>query len=157
MGVSTLSAWENVRTPTIPSQRRLAAYARFFATERSLEDHPHLIPPTELTDAEDETRRELERELFRLRDEDVGEPPPSPHESWRFDDGFPINIICSELGRSDEFSRGPLSDGRQPELHEAVLLRRRGRACRVVWSPQGEQSARADQLSARVPVHAGKT
>jgi hypothetical protein len=109
VGVSTLSAWENVRTPTIPSQRRLAAYARFFATERSLEDHPHLIPTAELTDVEDETRRELERELFRLRDDDVGEPPPSPHESWRFDDGFPINIICSELGRSDELSPGPLS------------------------------------------------
>jgi Helix-turn-helix domain len=109
VGVSTLSAWENVRAPTIPSPQRLAAFARFFATERSLEDHPHLIPLTDLTDAEDETRRELERELFRLRDEDVGEPPPSPHESWRLDDRFPINIFCSELGRSDELSLGPLS------------------------------------------------
>jgi hypothetical protein len=64
VGVSTLSAWENVRTPAMPSRPRLAAYARFFATERSLEDHPHLIPLAELTGAEDEKRRELERELF---------------------------------------------------------------------------------------------
>jgi len=108
MAVSTLSAWENIRTPTLPSQRRLACYARFFATERSLEGGPHLIPVAELTEAEDEARRELERELFRLRDEDAGESP-SPHQSWRFSDGFPITIICSELSRSDEVPLGPLS------------------------------------------------
>src|SRR5947209_8913907 len=70
IGVSTLSAWENVSNRTLPSHRWLACYARFFATARSLEDRPHLLALTELTDAEDETRRELERELFWLRDED---------------------------------------------------------------------------------------
>jgi hypothetical protein len=109
VGVSTLSTWENVRVPTFPSQRQLAAYARFFATERSLEDHPHLIPLKELTDSENEKRRELERELFRLRDEGIGEPPQTPHEAWRFDDGSPITIICSELGQSEMVLSGPLS------------------------------------------------
>ena len=50
VGVSTLSAWENIRTPTLPSHRRLACYARFFATERSLAGSPHPIPLAELTD-----------------------------------------------------------------------------------------------------------
>jgi hypothetical protein len=36
VAVSTLSAWENVVKPTLPSKARLAAYARFFATARSL-------------------------------------------------------------------------------------------------------------------------
>ena len=42
--ISSLSAWENTSTPTLPTQRRLAAYARFFATARSLEGRPHLFP-----------------------------------------------------------------------------------------------------------------
>ena len=113
VAVSTLSAWENVNKPTLPSKDRLAAYARFFATARSLEGGPHLPPLTDLTDAEDEARRELERELFRLRDEGAGETA-SPRESWRFDDGAPITIICSELTTSDEVRLGPLSDVDNP-------------------------------------------
>ena len=111
--MSTLSAWENVNKPTLPSKARLAAYARFFATARSLEGGAHLPPLTDLTDAEDEVRRELERELFRLRDEDAGETA-SRRESWRFDDGAPITIICSELTKSDEVRLGPLSDVDNP-------------------------------------------
>ena len=111
LGISTLSAWENVRTPTIPLRRRLAAYARFFSTDRSVEGRPHLVPLAELTEAEDEARRELEGELFRLREEDIGEsPPPSPHQSWRFEDGFPITIICSELPKSYEIRHGMPSE-----------------------------------------------
>jgi hypothetical protein len=105
VAVSTLSAWEN--ETSVPPEDRLAAYARFFATARSLEGRPHLLPLTDLTDAEDAVRRELERELFRLRDE-------GPHESWRFDDGAPITIICSELTKSDEVRLGPLSDVDNP-------------------------------------------
>jgi transcriptional regulator with XRE-family HTH domain len=109
VSVSTLSGWENVSKATLPSKDRLAAYARFFATTRSLEDGPHLLPLTDLTDAEDKVRRELERELFRLLDEGA-----SSHEFWRFDDGAPITIICSELTKSDEVRLGPLSDVDNP-------------------------------------------
>jgi hypothetical protein len=56
--VSTLSAWENVSTPALPPADRLVAYARFFATARSLHGGPHLLTLTDLTDAEDATRRE---------------------------------------------------------------------------------------------------
>jgi transcriptional regulator with XRE-family HTH domain len=96
VAISTLSAWENIRTPTLPSHVRLSAYARFFATRRSLEPPPpHLVPVTELTPAEQQVRRELERELFRLRDLDADEVS-SPPRSWRFEDGAAITIICSE-------------------------------------------------------------
>jgi hypothetical protein len=117
VAVSTLSAWENVRTPTLPSRERLASYARFFATARSLEGSPHLVPLAELSDAEDEARKELERELFRLRDDDAGEAP-SPHQSWRFEDNAPITIICSDLSKSDEVKLGPLSDVDNPNYTE---------------------------------------
>ena len=108
MGISSLSAWENVRTPTLPSHRRLASYACFFATERSLEKHPHLVALTELTDEEDEARPELEHELLHLRDEDAGELV-SLHQSWRFDDGAPTMVICSEFRKSG-LPLGPLNE-----------------------------------------------
>jgi len=111
VAVSTLSAWENETKPALPSQNRLASYARFFATARSLEGEPHLL--TDLTKEEDQVRRDLERELFRLRDEEAG-GTASPHESWRFDDGAPITIICSELAMSDTVRPGPLSDVDNP-------------------------------------------
>jgi hypothetical protein len=38
----------------------------------------------------------------------------SPRESWRFDDGASITIICSELTGSDEVRLGPLSDVDNP-------------------------------------------
>jgi helix-turn-helix protein len=113
VSVSTLSAWEKVSNSTLPSRDRLAAFARFYATTRSLEGGPHLLPLTDLTDTEDEARRELERELLRLRDEDAGETTP-PHEFWWFDDGAPITIICAELTKSDEVRLGPFSDVDNP-------------------------------------------
>jgi hypothetical protein len=118
VGISTLSAWENSRTPTLPSRSRLSAYARLFATRRSLEDpRPHLVSLAELTPAEHEAYQELERELFRLRDDDAGELP-SPHQSWRFGDGAPITVICSDLSKSDEVKLGPLSDVDNPNYTE---------------------------------------
>lgn len=109
VGISSLSAWENLRNPTLPSHRRLACYARFFATARSLKGKPHLLALPELTDAEDEARQELERELLWLRDEDAGETV-SPHQSWRFDDGASITVICSEHPRDGD----PLGDVDNP-------------------------------------------
>lgn len=114
---STLSSWENVRAPTLPPHGRLSAYAQFFATERSLEgDEPHLVPLEELTPAEHQAREELERELFKLRDE--ADAPPAGHGFWRFDDQAPITIICSDLTRSDELELGPLTEEDNPNYAE---------------------------------------
>jgi hypothetical protein len=118
VAISTLSAWENLRTPTLPSRARLSAYAQFFATERSLEGVPHLVPLEDLTPQEHEARNQLERELFRLRDADAGEVP-LPRESWRFEYGASITIICSDLAESD-IPLGPLSDMDDPNYTELL-------------------------------------
>jgi hypothetical protein len=114
---STLSSWENVRSPTLPPYGRLSAYAQFFATERSLQGTPHLLPLEKLTPAEDAARKELERELFKLRDDDAGEPSAG-RQFWRFDDGAPITVICSDLRKSNELVLGPLSNEDNPNFAE---------------------------------------
>ncbi len=118
VGVSTLSGWENTQTPTSPPPGRLSAYARFFATARSVEPMPpRLIPLADLTPEENQARERLESELFLLRDEGTGEAP-APLGSWQFPDEAPITIICSDLSRSDEVKLGPLSDEDNPNFTE---------------------------------------
>jgi transcriptional regulator with XRE-family HTH domain len=118
VAVSTLSTWENVQRPTLPSHRHLASYARFFSTDRSLEGAtPHLIPLEELSVAENEARNKLERELFRLRDNDA-DKVSTARQSWRFEDGAPITVICSELSMSNQVKLGPLSDVDNPNYTE---------------------------------------
>lgn len=114
---STLSSWENVKAPTLPPHSRLSAYAQFFATERSVVGHPHLVPLEELTAAEHEAREKLERELVRLRDDDAGGPAVGG-QFWRFNDGAPITVICSDLRKSDELELGPLTEEDNPNYAE---------------------------------------
>ena len=116
VGVSTLSAWENTSTVTLPPPSRISAYARFFATARSVEPMPpRLIPLADLTPEEDQARERLESELFQLRSESEA---PAPLRSWQFPDEAPITIICSDLSRSDEVKLGPLSDVDNPNYTE---------------------------------------
>jgi hypothetical protein len=110
---STLSSWENVRVPTLPPYTRLSAYAQFFATERSLEGEPHLVPLNELSPVEEQAREELERELFKLREGGAAGRP-----FWRFDDDAAITVICPDLRKSDELVLGPLSDEDNPNFAE---------------------------------------
>ena len=49
---ATVSSWESVSSPKLPPRRRLLAYARFFATQRSIEAGPRLLPFKELTQDE---------------------------------------------------------------------------------------------------------
>jgi transcriptional regulator with XRE-family HTH domain len=114
---STLSSWENVRTPTLPPYSRLSAYAQFFATERSLDGEPHLVPLDELSPSEQQARDDLERELFKLRNDDIG-GPSTARRFWRFDDGASITVICSDLGKSDRLVLGPLSEEDNPNYAE---------------------------------------
>jgi hypothetical protein len=114
---STLSSWENVRSPTVPPHSRLSAYAQFFATERSLRETPHLVPLEELTPAEDAARKELQRELFKLRDDQAG-AHSAGRQFWRFDDEAPITVICSDLRKSDELVFGPLAEEDNPNYAE---------------------------------------
>jgi hypothetical protein len=110
---STLSSWENVKAPTLPPQSRLSAYAQFFATHRSVEGEPHLVPLEELTPDERQVRDELERELFKLRADDAG-GVSAGRQFWRFDDDAPITVIGSDLRKSDELVLGPLAEEDNP-------------------------------------------
>src|SRR5260370_79762 len=66
---ATVSSWENFSSPKLVPRRRLSAYARFFATRRSVEtDPPRLLPLDGLTDAERDACEALEAELMALRD-----------------------------------------------------------------------------------------
>ena len=117
VAISTLSAWENVRTPTLPSRARLSTYARFFATERSLDRTPHLLSLSDLDPTELAVYRELERELFRLRDADAGEVPES-RRSWRFEDNASITVICADLDKSEKARLAPYTDQNDPNYTE---------------------------------------
>ena len=96
-----VSSWESPAADSIPPSERLAAYACFFATPRSIERSPaRLIPVAELTAEEDERRRELLDELMAMRDEVAGPVTPArsqPRSFWYFGDGLPIKVISTEL------------------------------------------------------------
>ena len=66
---------------------------------------------------ETKARKELERELFKLRDEDVG-GIAARRRFWRFDDEAPITVICSDLRKSDELELGPLTEEDNPNYAE---------------------------------------
>jgi transcriptional regulator with XRE-family HTH domain len=108
---ATLSSWESVSNPKTPTTTRLRAYARFFATRRSVDGDLRLIPLAELTTEERERFDELEEELLGLHAAAIAEDEP-PGESRRAllsfnPDSGPIVVICPE---APEESRGPLAD-----------------------------------------------
>ena len=113
-GVSgaTISAWESATNPKKPTAKRLEAYARFFATERSLDGEPHLLPDADLTADERSRFEELKDELLGLLN------PPSTAPSvvvrgsvavadtsllgdvFTFHDGS-VTVICPEAPESN--------------------------------------------------------
>jgi hypothetical protein len=110
---ATISSWESLTSPKTPPAERLSAYARFFATRRSLkgqDGRPHLIPLDDLTDDERRRYEQLEEELLGLLAA-IDPTQPSSEKERRallsFDDSGPIVIICPE---APEDSRGPLAD-----------------------------------------------
>jgi hypothetical protein len=107
---ATLSSWESLIRPKTPTTARLNAYARFFATKRSMESKPHLLPLDSLTDEERERFEQLEEELLALHAA-IDQGQPSEETKRRallsFEDGGPIVVICPEVPTE---SRGPLAD-----------------------------------------------
>ena len=71
----TISSWESLKSPKLPPVDRLRAYARFFATPRSVEGQPKLLPFNELTQDEKKECEKLADELLRLRIAASGESP----------------------------------------------------------------------------------
>jgi hypothetical protein len=121
-GVSpaTVSSWENSSSPKLLPRNRLAAYARFFATRRSIEtDPPQLLPLDALTDEERDAYEALEAELLSLYD---GARKPSAKRevvatrSWRFSDPGPVTLICAQLPAEETGSLANPADPNYTEL-----------------------------------------
>jgi hypothetical protein len=59
---ATVSSWESLNSPKLPPPHRLHAYARFFATQRSVKQAPpKLLTLEELTPEEQTVYNKLER------------------------------------------------------------------------------------------------
>jgi hypothetical protein len=112
----TVSSWENLSSPKSPPRHRIRAYARFFATPRSVETEPRLLPLEELTPDEQAAYRKLETELLRLRGMASGEEEEQAfHSSWRFNDTGRVTFVCAEL---PDDQKGPLANPSDPNFTE---------------------------------------
>ncbi|MFP5022301.1 helix-turn-helix domain-containing protein [Pseudonocardia phyllosphaerae] len=124
-GVSTssISSWEKVEQPTLPPETRLDAYARFFATRRSVAGpRPRLFDAGALDAEETATREAIYRELLGLHEMVTGaqlivpEPPGDVDDDvWTFPDGAPIRIICGVLPAA---RRSPTASTDDPDYVE---------------------------------------
>jgi hypothetical protein len=118
---ATVSSWENTSSPKLPPPSRLTAYARFFATHRSVEENaPRLLPLDALTDDELSAYEALETELLALRD-GVRKPSAKPEvavmRSWHFSDSGPVTLICAQLPKTET---GSLADPADPNYTELL-------------------------------------
>jgi hypothetical protein len=97
---ATVASWESFSSPKLPPPHRLLAYARFFATPRSVAADPRLLPLHELTEDEQAVYKGLETELLKLRSEAAGysvEEEMAFSRSWHFTDAGPVTLVCAEL------------------------------------------------------------
>jgi hypothetical protein len=117
---ATVSSWESTSSPKVPPRSRLTAYARFFASHRSVEtDPPRLLPLDELTDNELVACEGLEAELVALRD--ATRRPSAKDEmtttrSWHFSDSGPVTLICAQLPKTETGSLANPADPNYTEL-----------------------------------------
>jgi hypothetical protein len=121
VGAATISSWESREAPKLPPRHRIIAYARFFATRRSVEpSEPQLLPLDSFSTAEEAAYRRLEEELLGLRNAASGDSPVEDlvfRRSWHFSDSGPANIVCSQLP-ADELS--PLASPANPNYTELL-------------------------------------
>jgi len=115
---ATVSSWESLSSPKLPPRHRLRAYARFFATPRSIEAYPRLLPFEELAPDEQAACTQLETELLRLRSLAAEGPADVEIEStrsWHFTDSGHITLVCGGLP-NDQI--GPLAMPSNPNYTE---------------------------------------
>lgn len=115
----TVSSWESLKSPKLPPVDRLRSYARFFATPRSIEGKPKLLPFNELTQDEKKVCEELEAELLRLRSTASGQSSgeqPTFNRSWLFRDGARVTFVCAQLPSNVTGSFGDPEDPNYTKL-----------------------------------------
>ncbi|WP_028922036.1 helix-turn-helix domain-containing protein [Pseudonocardia acaciae] len=114
---ATISSWESTNNPKSPPAARLRAYARFFATRRSLDGGPHLIPDAELTDDERKELHALEERLLGL----LRGKSESRSRTFAFDDG-PVTVICPALPEEAQSRLADVTDPNFSKLQQYADL-----------------------------------
>lgn len=115
-----ISSWEGRKA--LPPLDRLDAYARFFATEKSIAKRPfRLLSESHLSVEERHQYSELFRELTSLRDRAEGQQPataavgdPYAASHWLFPSAQDITIVCSALP-PDYLAAMPYTDPKAPD------------------------------------------
>ncbi|HEV2782305.1 MAG TPA: XRE family transcriptional regulator [Actinophytocola sp.] len=118
-----ISSWESTTNPALPSDTRLADYATFFATERSVASRPfRLFDLAELTPDERAQREALLRELLELRSRSARSSTDDLSATlvdelgqfWHFSDLEDVVIVCAEV--PEDLRRDmPYSDPDDPD------------------------------------------
>lgn len=110
---ATVSSWESATAPKLPPRHRLQAYARFFATQRSLDgSSARLLPLKALTTDELVNYKKLEIELLGLRSSLVAE------SFWHFTDDGPVTLVCAQLPPDQTGPLGKPANPNYTELHQ---------------------------------------
>jgi hypothetical protein len=122
LSAATVSSWESLTAPKLPPRNRMLAYARFFATRRSVaQPSPRLLPIEDLTAEEEGVYEALEAELLRLRDaakKPSGDEIVAIRRSWHFPAGTgPATIVCAQLPKGET---SPLADLAHPNYNELL-------------------------------------
>jgi hypothetical protein len=112
---ATVASWESKTAPKLPPRDRVVVYAQFFATRRSLEPKPALVPLDSFTAEEQADHKALLDELLRLhsaaRGGAVTEVPVVARRSWHFADSGPLTLVCAQLPKEEA---SPLADSGNP-------------------------------------------
>lgn len=127
VSTALVSSWENTRNPKTPPEYRLASYATFFSTSRSIgAEGGRLLAVDELTAQEQSRRDSILGDLLRLREAADVETEQSESRSgpisrigrgpWYFPGEREITIACAPL---PEALRGPYADPASPD-HTAL-------------------------------------
>lgn len=119
LSAPTIASWENKSAPKLPPQDRMLAYAQFFATPRSMEGTPRLIPTDDFTAEELADYETLRNEFLGLHAAVRGTSaePVVARRSWRFVDDGPLTFICAQLPGAEA---SPLSDPASPNYTELL-------------------------------------
>jgi transcriptional regulator with XRE-family HTH domain len=102
---ATVASWESRTSPKLPSRERVAAYAQFFATRRSLGPAPALVSADSFSPEERAAYQALLEKLLQMhtvaRGGAVPGEPIVARRSWRFADSGPLTLVCAKLPREE--------------------------------------------------------
>ncbi len=123
LSIALISSWESTTSPRTPPTHRLEAYARLFATERSLvDDSLQLLDLADLTPAERQRRDHLLDELTALREAaqsgaQVATPVVPQRGLLHYPPNEDITIVCGQMPRDQRPDR-PYTDPGDPDYDE---------------------------------------